>query len=103
VTSSRDAAAPTFGPQNRPGAVETLPAPNDLEQSRPFLARLEAIDTAGFPEQEVLNQELMIRDLKMNLEAARFQPWEMPVDQFNGVDIYLPQLADMLAFESVKH
>src|ERR1700722_2911173 len=28
---------------------------DDLEQSRSFLARFEAIDTSGFPEQEVLN------------------------------------------------
>src|SRR3984893_9619907 len=35
----------------------------DLEQSRKFLVRFQAIDTTGFPEQEVLNQTLMGRDL----------------------------------------
>jgi uncharacterized protein (DUF885 family) len=74
----------------------------DLEQSRKFLARFEAIDTSGFPEQEVLNKELMVRDLKMTLDGARFKPWEMPVDQFNGVQIGLPQLVNVLSFENVK-
>jgi len=74
----------------------------DLEQSRRFLARFEAIDTTGFPEQEALNQQLMIRDLKMNLAGARFKPWEMPVNQFNGIHIEAPQLVSILAFTSTK-
>ena len=57
----------------------------DLQASRDFLARFQAIDTTGFPQQEVLDKELMVRDLKMALEGARFKPWEMPVDQQNGV------------------
>src|SRR5215468_9047065 len=43
----------------------------DLEQQRRFLRRFEAIDTTGFPDQEVLNQKLMVRDLRMGLEGAR--------------------------------
>ena len=73
-----------------------------LEQSRRFLARFEAIDTTGFPEQEKLNKQLMVRDLKMDLEGARFKPWEMPVNQNNGVHIEAPQLVSVLSFESVK-
>ncbi|MFZ0037930.1 MAG: DUF885 family protein, partial [Candidatus Acidiferrales bacterium] len=53
----------------------------DLEQARKFLTRFEAIDTSGFPEQEALNKVLMVRGLQMQLEGARFKPWEMPVDQ----------------------
>jgi uncharacterized protein (DUF885 family) len=74
----------------------------DLEQSRRFLARFEAIDTTGFPEQEALNKQLMVRDLKMNLEGARFKPWEMPVNQFNGIHIDAPQLVSILAFTNTK-
>jgi len=75
---------------------------DNLEQTRRFLTRFEAIDTSGFPEQEVLNKELMVRDLKMNLEGARFKPWEMPVNQYNGIHIDAPQLVSVLSFESVK-
>jgi uncharacterized protein (DUF885 family) len=75
---------------------------DNLEQTRRFLDRFEAIDTTGFPEQEVLNKELMVRDLKMDLEGARFKPWEMPVNQFSGIHIDAPQLVSVLSFESVK-
>src|SRR5260370_32109155 len=46
---------------------------DDLEQERRFLSRFEAIDTTGFPDQEVLNQRLMVRDLRMDLDGARFK------------------------------
>jgi uncharacterized protein (DUF885 family) len=75
---------------------------DDLEQSKKFLVRFEAIDTAGFPEQEVLNKTLMVRDLRITLEGARFKSWEMPVSQFSGVHTFLPQLASLLAFTNVK-
>ncbi|MGA8300208.1 MAG: DUF885 domain-containing protein, partial [Terriglobales bacterium] len=75
---------------------------DNLEQTSVFLKRFEAIDTAGFPDQEVLNKELMVRDLKMNLEGARFKPWEMPVNQFSGIHIDAPQLVTVLSFSSVK-
>src|ERR1700722_7270475 len=75
---------------------------DQLVQAKRFLARFEAIDTTGFPEQEVLNKSLMVRDLRMQLEAARFKDWEMPVSQFNGVHIDLPQLVSLLSFETVK-
>jgi uncharacterized protein (DUF885 family) len=75
---------------------------DDLEQTRLFLSRFEAIDTAGFPEQEALNKQLMVRDLKMALEGARFKPWEMPVNQSSGIHIDAPQLVSVLSFENVK-
>jgi uncharacterized protein (DUF885 family) len=75
---------------------------DENEQSRRFLARFEAIDSTGFPEQEVLNKKLMVRDLKMGVEGASFKPWEMPVTQQNGVHIDLPQLVNILSFESLK-
>jgi len=75
---------------------------DNLEQTRRFLDRFEAIDTSGFPEQEALNKQLMVRDLKMGLEGARFKPWEMPVSQFGGIHIDAPQLVSILSFENVK-
>jgi uncharacterized protein (DUF885 family) len=75
---------------------------DDLEQSQKFLVRFEAIDTTGFPDQEKLNKELMVRDLKERLDGARFKGWEMPVNQFNGLHIEAPQMVSVLSFESVK-
>jgi uncharacterized protein (DUF885 family) len=74
----------------------------DLQETQKFLARFEAIDTSSFPAQEALNKALMVRDLKLELEAARFKPWEMPVNQQNGVQIHLPGLFNILSFQSVK-
>jgi len=75
---------------------------DNLEQTRRFLTRFEAIDTTGFPEQETLNKQLMVRGLKMTLEGARFKPWEMSVSQESGIHIDAPQLVSVLSFENVK-
>ena len=75
---------------------------SDLEHAKRFLRRFEAIDTTGFPAQEALNQRLMVRNLSMQLEGARFKPWETPVTQFGGVHIQLPDLVSVLSFASVK-
>src|SRR3954463_9578312 len=40
----------------------------DLQASKDFLARFERVDTTGFPEQELLNQQLMVRNLRENID-----------------------------------
>jgi uncharacterized protein (DUF885 family) len=74
----------------------------DLERERHFVTRLEAIDTTGFPDQEVLNHRLILRDLRMDLEESRFKPWEMPVSQQSGIHLSWPQLVNLLSFDTVK-
>ena len=74
----------------------------DLDMTRKFLARFEAIDTGGFPEQEALNKALMVRDLKQQLEFAPFKEWEMPVTQMNGPHLEMPKLVALFAFTDVK-
>ena len=41
----------------------------DIAKTREFLARFQAIDTAGFPEQEALNKTLMVRGLQEGLDT----------------------------------
>ncbi len=74
----------------------------DLAKSREFLSRFEAVDTTGFPEQEALNKTLMVRDLKLGLDGARFESWLMPVNQMGGLHLEAPQLVSLLPFETVK-
>jgi|ERR1700733_1832601 len=74
----------------------------NLQETQKFLTRFEAIDASDLPEQEALNKVLMVRDLRMQLEGARFKPWEMPVDQENGIHLELPDLVNVLSFESTK-
>ncbi len=73
-----------------------------LEEEHAFLARFEAIDTSGFPEQEQLDHALMTRNLRENAEGARFEGWLMPIDQMSGVHLLLPQLVSLLSFSTVK-
>jgi uncharacterized protein (DUF885 family) len=74
----------------------------DLKANADFLKRFEAIDASGFPEQEQLNLALMLRNLRLNQEGARFKEWEMPVLQNSGIHIDAPQLVAALSFDSVK-
>jgi uncharacterized protein (DUF885 family) len=74
----------------------------DLVETQRFLTRFEAIDTTGFPQHEVLNKRLMVRDLSMTLEGARFKDWEMPETQLWGWHLDLPQYVLILSFQSVK-
>jgi len=74
----------------------------DLVTDAKFLKRLLAIDTKGFSEQEKLNKELMVRQLKSNLDGAKFRDWEMPVLQNSGIHLNSAQMVSMLSFETVK-
>lgn len=74
----------------------------DLLMTRKFLARFAAIDTRGFSEQERLNRDLMVRDLRNGLEAAKFNSWQMPVNQISGIHLGSAQLPSLLPFATVK-
>lgn len=74
----------------------------DLEKGKEYIARLKAIDTAGFPEQEQLNHDLLLRQLEEEQKGVRFKEWEMPVNQNNGIHIDAPQFISVLSFETVK-
>ena len=75
---------------------------DDLEHSRQAQARFEAIDVAGFPEQERLNHALMVRGLREGLEGAKFKDWEMPATQFGGIHLGYASLAFDSPFRNVK-
>jgi uncharacterized protein (DUF885 family) len=74
----------------------------DQKVTREYLKKFEAIDTTGFPEQEKLNKDLMVRNLRNSIEDEKFKGWEMPVNQFNGIHIDFPQLISSLSFTTVK-
>ena len=74
-----------------------------LGRGRAFLARLASVDTAGMAEQEQLSKEVLLHDLIDQQQEARFKPWEMPVNQFNGLQVDLPALVSQLPFRTVKN
>ncbi len=75
---------------------------DDLKHTRQALARFEAIDVTGFPEQERLNHALMLRSLHEDLDAAQFKDWEMPATQFGGIHLGYASLASDSPFRNVK-
>ncbi len=74
---------------------------SDVDEERRFLTRFEAIDPAGFSEQDTLSRELMIRELRQEVEGAQFKPWEMPVNQMGGPHLEMPDLVVLTPFNTV--
>jgi uncharacterized protein (DUF885 family) len=78
-------------------------AVNDsLARGRAFIERLSAIDTTSLPHQEQLSAELMLRSLIEDQEGAKFKEWEMPANQYDGIQLDLPQLVEHTAFDTVE-
>jgi len=67
-----------------------------------FLARLEAIPTSGFSEQDQLSHDLLIRVLGQRLADHDLKEYEMPINQFNGIHLSLADLPLSVPLESVK-
>jgi uncharacterized protein (DUF885 family) len=67
-----------------------------------WLAKFDAVDTAGFPEQEKLNQSLMVRNLKQRLEGIELKNYEMPIEQFNGAHLQFAQFVAIIPFNTTK-
>jgi uncharacterized protein (DUF885 family) len=72
------------------------------KDAQKWLVRFEAIDTTGFPEQEKLNQQLMVRNLKEQMEGTDLKLYEMPVDQFFGAHLQLAQFVANIPFNTAK-
>jgi len=68
-----------------------------------FLARLEAIPTTGFSEQDQLSHDLLVRVLKQRIADFELKEYEMPVNQQNGIHTSLADLPLSVPFDSVKH
>jgi uncharacterized protein (DUF885 family) len=68
-----------------------------------FLARLVAIPTTGFSDQDQLSHDLLIRVLQQRIADFGFKEYEMPINQQNGVHTGLADLPLSVPFDSVKH
>ncbi len=67
-----------------------------------FLDRLKAIPTTGFPEQDALSHDLLIRTLQQELDDYSFKEYEMPVSQMQGPHVRLADLPLAVPFDTVK-
>ena len=67
-----------------------------------FLARLQAIPTTDFSDQEQLSHDLMVRVLQQRIADYDLKEYEMPINQQNGVHTSLADLPLSVPFNTVK-
>jgi len=68
-----------------------------------FLSRLNAISTAGFPEQDKLSHEVMQRSLIQRIANFKFKEYEMPVNHMEGPQTRFADWPLAVPLDSVKH
>jgi uncharacterized protein (DUF885 family) len=68
-----------------------------------MLARLQAISTEGFSDQDALSHDLLVRVLQNLISDFDFREYEMPINQQNGIHTSLADLPLSMPFDSVKH
>ncbi|HEV2622722.1 MAG TPA: DUF885 family protein [Frateuria sp.] len=67
-----------------------------------FLRRFEAIDTRGFPDEDALNQRLMVRQLEDSLTSLDFKLNEMPLEQMSGIHLQLAGFVSSIPFDNIR-
>src|ERR1700728_1274972 len=95
-----------FGDYRFDDKIDDMSIAETLRQDkaeRDFLTRLEAIDTTGFPEQEQLNKILLARKIRQGIDDTALKTYEMPLDQFNGVHLFLAQFPAVVPTDSTKN
>ena len=68
-----------------------------------FLARLQAISTDGFSDQDQLSHDLLMRVLQQRITDFNFKEYEMPINQQSGIHTNLADLPQAVPLDSVKH
>jgi uncharacterized protein (DUF885 family) len=69
---------------------------------RGFHSRLAAISPDGFPEQDRISHELMLRELDQRMTDYSLKTYEMPLTQFRGIHTDLADVPRSLPLHSVK-
>jgi uncharacterized protein (DUF885 family) len=70
------------------------------------LARIKAIDPAGFTEQDLISHDLFLRQLQQRIDDYDLKEFEMPLSSSGGGGGFHANLADLplsMPFDSVKH
>ena len=70
------------------------------------LARIKAINAAGFPEQDLISHDLFLRQLQQRVDDYDLKEFEMPLNSSGGGGGIHAGIADLplsMPFDSVKH
>ncbi len=68
-----------------------------------FLARIQAIPTDSFSDQDQLSHDLLIRVLQQRVADFNLKEYEMPINQQSGIHTNLADLPLAVPLDSVKH
>ena len=68
-----------------------------------YLARIKAISTIGFSDQDILSHDLFLRNLQEGLEDYDLKDFEMPINAQGGIHTNLADLPNSIPLDSVKH
>jgi uncharacterized protein (DUF885 family) len=68
-----------------------------------FLARLMAISTSGFPAQDAMSHQVLLRTLQQRIDNHAFKEYQMPLSQMEGPHVHLADLPLAVPLDSVKH
>ena len=82
-------------------SLEAIVRRNNTNAS--YLARLKAIPTTGFSDQDQLSHDLLVRVLKQRIADFDLKEYEMPINQQNGIHTGLADLPLSVPLDSVKH
>jgi uncharacterized protein (DUF885 family) len=74
---------------------------NQTDQA--FLARLQAISTSGFSDQDQLSHDLLVRVLEQRILDFSLEEYKMPINQQNGIHTSLADLPLSVPLDSVQH
>jgi|SRR5579864_7287852 len=72
-------------------------------RDRMYHARLKAISTKGFPEQDRLSHDLLLYVLENRIADYELKDYELPVSQMQGIHLHLADLPNAVPLDSVKH
>ena len=70
---------------------------------RAYRAKLEAIPTQGFPEQDRISHDLLLRILDNRLADYALKDYEMPISQMQGIHNGLADLPNSVPLDTVQH
>jgi uncharacterized protein (DUF885 family) len=73
------------------------------EINKEFLARIKAISTAGFSEEDRTSHDLFLRNMQENADDFDLKNYEMPVTAQGGIHTALADLPNAVPLDSVKH
>jgi uncharacterized protein (DUF885 family) len=82
-------------------SLEAIAQRHQTDES--FLARLAAISSVGFSDQDQLSHDLLVRVLQQRIADFDLKEYEMPINQQNGIHTSLADMPLSMPFDSVKH